>query len=528
MSIYTGIPVGHAVNSIVDANTVMNMPNAQVIGNENVQMYYLDGTPVSGGYASPGNDVKVLEIFEGMVLALIPIGNGPEGDGQWVIGFFEPSTLGNTIKINYNTIVWNNAENKTVVDSNGNFLYSLPANQLIQFLYETPNNNYACILFNNESGALATGYVPMSEGAFYRYSYKRTGPLQEPGIADNSLPSGINMNLQTGFSTLNGPANIISSFNNINSGEKVPSYFELSNGLNGCTVLNSSGELENNNYLTTFNAILSNNNNYLSPAYYHHLYDPNYIQGALSCREQGIIFGNALVNNYIPSTYYVLGLKIDESSFNNSTSVSMNEIEQCASEFMQGLESTISGNFQVMLYTTLNMINNVSTPPLYESSLTNALLWMDSYLPGITNSTYEPTNPQIINAFYEMNSASWGGQTGWSIWGYENSNDITSCIINLDVISAPTMYYNPITSNNQPTNQPTNNLEVGDVVQIKSSAEYFAVGPSIGSLNNDLFQITELIDINTGASNQNGYLIIDCSTEEKFNVYANEVEKTND
>lgn len=134
----------------------------------------------------------------------------------------------------------------------------------------------------------------------------------------------------------------------------------------------------------------------------------------------------------------------------------------------------------------------------------------------------------IFLAFYEMNSASWGGQTGWSIWGYENSNDITSCIINLDVISAPTMYYNPITSNNQPTNQPTNNLEVGDVVQIKSSAEYFAVGPSIGSLNNDLFQITELIDINTGASNQNGYLIIDCSTEEKFNVYANEVEKTND
>lgn len=37
MSIYTGIPVGHAVNSIVNANTVMNMPNAQVIGNENVQ-----------------------------------------------------------------------------------------------------------------------------------------------------------------------------------------------------------------------------------------------------------------------------------------------------------------------------------------------------------------------------------------------------------------------------------------------------------------------------------------------------------
>ena len=187
--ITTGIPVGHAVNSIVAGNTVMNMPNAQVIGDQNVPMVYLDGTYVPYGYASPGNDVKVLEIFEGKLLVLVPVGNGPEGDGQWSIGYFDTSVLGNTVGINHNTITWNDASNKTVVDSNGNFMYSLPATQIIQFLYETPNNNYACILFNGSNGELQTGYVPMSDGAFYRYDYLRSGALQEPGIAHQSAPA---------------------------------------------------------------------------------------------------------------------------------------------------------------------------------------------------------------------------------------------------------------------------------------------------------------------------------------------------
>ena len=186
--IYTGIPVGHAVNSIVDGNTVMQMPNAQVVGNSNVPMVYLNGETVPYGYASPGNDIKVLEIFEGMLLVLVPVGNGPTGDGQWTIGYFDTSVLGNTVEINYNTITWNDASNKTVVDGNGNFMYSLPADQIIQFLYETPNGNYACILFNGADGELLTGYVPMSDGTFYRYDYLRTGSLQAPGIANNSTP----------------------------------------------------------------------------------------------------------------------------------------------------------------------------------------------------------------------------------------------------------------------------------------------------------------------------------------------------
>ena len=187
--ITTGIPTGHAVNSVVDGTIVMNMPNAQVMGNQNVQMVYLNGTPVSYGYASPGNDVKVLEIFEGMLLVLVPVGSGAEGDGQWTIGYFETSVLGNSLGINANTVTWNDNSTKTVVDGNGNYIYSLPATQTIQFLYETPNNNYACILFNGSNGDLQTGYVPMSIGTFYRYDYLRSGSLQAPGIAHHIAPT---------------------------------------------------------------------------------------------------------------------------------------------------------------------------------------------------------------------------------------------------------------------------------------------------------------------------------------------------
>lgn len=217
--IYTGIPVGHAVNSIVDGNTVMKMPNAQVVGNSNVPMVYLNGETVPYGYASPGNDIKVLEIFEGMLLVLVPVGNGPTGDGQWTIGYFDTSVLGNTVEINYNTITWNDASNKTVVDGNGNFMYSLPADQIIQFLYETPNGNYACILFNGADGELLTGYVPMSDGIFYRYDYLRTGSLQAPGIANNTPTSSPS-------SSGSGSSNTPSSTSQYLYGMDISSYFE--------------------------------------------------------------------------------------------------------------------------------------------------------------------------------------------------------------------------------------------------------------------------------------------------------------
>lgn len=502
MSIETGIPLGYAPNSRVPANTAVQMPNAQVISNNNIPMVDLAGNTIPNAYGSPGNLIKILEIFEDKLLVLIPLGNGSTPGEEWVIGYFDLSVLPNQLRIRKNIVTWNNSSDKTIFNSDGSILCSIPATRVVQFLYETIDNNYACILFNDNLGNLVTGYVSINDGTFLRYPEEGPALPNNPTInntqnnSNDTLPPGINMNLQTGFATLDGCIDIINTFNNINNNQKVPSYFELSNGIDGCTILNKNGEAENNNNLNTFNSIINANPN-LSIGYYHHLTAPNYIQGSMSCEDQGKVFAKALINSLIPNTSYVFGLKIDEKSFGNITSVNMNEIEQCATEFMNGLEATISGNYKVMLYTSLNMINNVSTPPLYESNLTQSLLWMDSYLLNINNSTYEPTNTQITNAFYEMNSIKWGNQTGWSIWGYENSNNITSCIVNIDAIYIPNMSYLPVNSdgisNNNSDNSDTSDGNI-DVSLLEKAAimialdegfkdcEYhFGVGPSANS-----------------------------------------------
>lgn len=200
-SIYTGIPLGHSVNSFVDGYSVMNEPNAIAI--ERIQMTDGDGNAISGGFADAGNPIKVLEISNGSLLVLVPYGNDSVIDSdisqgtkvQWVIGYFDISVLYNgSLKIYRNTIEWNNSSNKTVYDAAGNAIYSLPATQTIQFLYETPgsSNTYACILFNDggASSPLLTGYVPMNEGIFYRYQTVPNGPIGAPTIKEPSFTVG--------------------------------------------------------------------------------------------------------------------------------------------------------------------------------------------------------------------------------------------------------------------------------------------------------------------------------------------------
>lgn len=236
MSINTGIPLGYPVNSVVPGNTVMTNPNAQVVSNSNVQMYNLNGTPVSEGYASPQNPLKILEIFEGWLLVLVPINNN---NTEWVIGFFETSTLPNSIEIYENTIIWNDSSNKTVYNSNGDVIYSLPATNVVQYLYTTPDKNYACILFNNANGNLATGYVSTNDGSF---SISQTLPtsttLQPPSIASfgsgsssNSQPNGaIDTGIPTGSANTIVPGNtVMSNYNaQVTSSSNVQMY--TSNG----------------------------------------------------------------------------------------------------------------------------------------------------------------------------------------------------------------------------------------------------------------------------------------------------------
>lgn len=520
--IQTDIPFYLAPGSSV--GTEPSYPsNATTIASQ-IEIVDINGITIPNNYTSNGDNITILDVYMNEKLALIEFPDSYAG--TYIIGYIPVENLINgNIKLKSNYCNWNSSTKEySIYDLQKSVIYKIESSQTTEYLFKT--NAYACILFNNNNVSqwpLETGFVSLGDGSF--------GLGTSSKKANNSLPSGINMNLQTGFSTLNASINIINSFSDINGTEQVPSYIELSNGIDGCTVLNSSGELENNSTVDILNTIY--NSATLMPGFYHHLYDPKYVKNSMSCIEQGVTFAKALINNNVGSTHYAFALQINEESFNNSASVPMEEIVQCASDFMNGLESTITGKFTVMLYTSLNMINNVSTPPLYESSLTNSMLWMDSYLSEVTDSTYEPTNSQIVSAFYEMNSISWGGKTGWSVWGYENSNDITSCIANLYAIYDSEMYYNPIESettggsNTGSSDQPINNFVKGDVVKIKESAQYFAVGSPIDSLNNDTFQIKKLIDINTGSSSQNGYVVVDCSNHEEFNVYTNQVQKIN-
>ena len=162
----TGIPLGYSANSIVPGNTVMTGSNAIVVSNSNVPMYNKYGEPVPNAYASPGNQLKILEIYNGQLLVLVPIN---ADNTEWVIGFFELSTLPNSIQIDENSVTWNGSSNITVYNSNGEVIYSLPTSQTVQYLYTTPDGNYACILYNdnNVSGwPLVTGYVSINDGTF--------------------------------------------------------------------------------------------------------------------------------------------------------------------------------------------------------------------------------------------------------------------------------------------------------------------------------------------------------------------------
>lgn len=215
-TIITGIPIGHDVNSVVDGYTVMNMPNAQVVSNTNVSMTYLNGAIVPNGYASPGNPIKILEIFENKLLVLIPINTN---NTEWVIGYMDFSVLPTQVQIKYNTITWFNNSDKSVFDSNGTLIYQLPSSAPIQFLYETQDNNHMCILFNDSNGALRTGYVSKNTGVFLRYDYlpSREYPLA-PKVLTNNLITYSKLNksnniLKIGNLSLNLSSSSILNFN---------------------------------------------------------------------------------------------------------------------------------------------------------------------------------------------------------------------------------------------------------------------------------------------------------------------------
>lgn len=255
----------------------------------------------------------------------------------------------------------------------------------------------------------------------------------------------------TGLDVSSGGVEQISQMNNLGA---IPAYFELSTGFSGCTVLDADGNLIPGPRLDALNAILSNNNPNLRVGYYHFLYNQTYTHCPFNCYQQGQIFGRALVNNAIASTNYLFALDIENATYglspNTDSTIPLSTIEQDVTDFMNGLESVITGNFSVMIYSNLNFINNISSPAMYESSqLTAAKLWLASALPA--NEVYpgfQPNNSQIQAAQTLMNEIYWGGVQGWSGWqcaiSGESGLTIDIDLFNMDAITLEGMYYNPI------------------------------------------------------------------------------------
>lgn len=255
------------------------------------------------------------------------------------------------------------------------------------------------------------------------------------------------MYLNTGLDASSCGENQLNEMNNKGA---IASYFELSTGMSGCTILNKNGQLIHNNRLNIMNSIVSNDNPNLRIGFYHFFYaditGPTYTPF-----QQGIIFGEALTNNNIPNTNYLFVLDIEEASFGYSSSIPLKCIETNVHQFLNGLNSTIYGNFNIMIYSNLNFINNISNPPMYESKfLTGFKLWLADALESIPNISYQPTNEEIEWAISQMNSINWGGIQGWSGWQYAISGisnkelKIDLDIFKMDQIKLPNMYYNKL------------------------------------------------------------------------------------
>lgn len=174
--IFTGIPIGYNVGVLVNGESVIDMPNAQVVNSSNLYMVDLDNNIFQGYIPRVGDYIKILEIFDDKLLVLA---SHDSNALLWYIGYFDTNVLVQNIMIRKNTITWNDSDNKNIFNQNKEIIYSLAATQAIQFLYETPNNDYMCILYNDENGVLNTGYVSINEGKFYRY----------PTLPTNQYPS---------------------------------------------------------------------------------------------------------------------------------------------------------------------------------------------------------------------------------------------------------------------------------------------------------------------------------------------------
>lgn len=259
------------------------------------------------------------------------------------------------------------------------------------------------------------------------------------------------MNLNTGLDVSGNPESI-PQMNILNNEGAITAYYELSTGVSGCPILTNNGQLIENSANSVLVSLLSGTNANLKPGFYHFLYDPNSFSNPpepiFSLQEQGRIFALSLLNSNIPNTYYPLVVDIEWATFNGNCP-SADYIISCLNEFLEGLNATMSGNFEIMLYMPYDFINASS---LYDSDLTNYLLWMNhdlTTMSGYENiymtPSYQLNNSEIEAGMSLMNSVNWGGVQGWSGWQYATSGQgdlyVDLDIFNMDVVENPNMSY---------------------------------------------------------------------------------------
>ena len=174
--IATGITYTAANHIPYDAAYPVNSPNCNVTAW--IQMLDQYGNPVSGGFASNGNYLKILQVKDNLIFALVPTGDGTE-NGPWYAGYFAADVFpfnSNNAKIYpFQSVMDFPSDKVQVVNANGDnpFTYDVNQGGAEFFLYEAPDigeqGNYACILFdfNNGVGPF-TGYVNMYGGRFTR------------------------------------------------------------------------------------------------------------------------------------------------------------------------------------------------------------------------------------------------------------------------------------------------------------------------------------------------------------------------
>lgn len=154
-SIFSSTPT-FASNATTEANSI--------------QITDINGISIPNSCTSNGDNITILRVYaeSGMVLIEYPC----QAVNAYYKGYVAVENLDNgNISINSNTANWNNSNGNYPMYgiSTNDLLYTLPASQACQYLYQT--GDYACILFNNNNISgwpLQTGYTSTSNGQFSR------------------------------------------------------------------------------------------------------------------------------------------------------------------------------------------------------------------------------------------------------------------------------------------------------------------------------------------------------------------------